>query len=70
MALRQQGQGALNLIDDRPLQSRLFGVTLVASNQVGEDARARLERAIVDMDPEVIARTQPTFVAKTGQLCR
>ena len=42
------------------------GFTLVASNQLSEDDRARLERAIVDMDPEVIARMQPAFVAKLG----
>ncbi len=42
------------------------GFTLVASDKLSEDDRAKLERAITEMNPKIIAKMQPAFVSKLG----
>lgn len=42
------------------------GFTLVASDKLSESDRAKLERAITEMNPKIIAKMQPAFVAKLG----
>ncbi|HEY9097830.1 MAG TPA: PhnD/SsuA/transferrin family substrate-binding protein [Thiobacillus sp.] len=42
------------------------GFTLVASNQLSESDRAKLEEAITSINPKVVQKMQKAFVAKLG----
>ncbi|NDP49083.1 MAG: phosphate/phosphite/phosphonate ABC transporter substrate-binding protein [Sulfuriferula multivorans] len=42
------------------------GFTLVASNQLSESDRSKLEQAITSMDPKVVEKMQKAFVSKLG----